>query len=101
MKIGTTLAALVAFVSVSAFAQANTSGFDQRQVNQQQRIDQGVQSGQLTEREAARLDKGQERLQRMEDKAKVDGTVTRQERTRLQHAENVQSRHIAKQKHDR
>lgn len=101
MKILTAIAALAAFVSVSVFAQTATPSFDQRQERQQQRIDQGVASGQLTQREAARLDAGQDRLQRMEDRVKSDGTVTRQERARLQHAENVQSRHIARQKHDR
>jgi hypothetical protein len=34
----------------------------------------------------------------MEDKAKADGKVTPKERARLQKAENVQSRHIAKGK---
>jgi hypothetical protein len=37
----------------------------------------------------------------MEDKAKADGSVTAQERKRLQHAENVQNRHIYRQKRDR
>lgn len=97
------LVAVVGFsvISAAAFAQANTPGFDQRQANQERRIDQGVQSGSLTEREANRLERGQDRLDRMEDRAKADGTVTRQERHRLQHAENVQSRRIYNQKHDR
>lgn len=94
-------AGLILLASASAFAQTATPRFDQRQANQERRIDQGVASGQLTQREATRLEAGQDRLQRMEDKAKSDGTVTRQERARLQHAENVQSRHIARQKHDR
>lgn len=97
-------AALTLLASIPAFSQTAdytaTPRFDQRQANQERRIDQGVQSGQLTEREAMRLDKGQDRLQRMEDKAKADGVVTRQERARLQHAENVQSRHIYREKHD-
>ncbi len=80
---------------------AATPGIDKRQANQQQRIDQGVKSGELTGKEAARLEKGQERIQKMEDKAKADGVVTKKERARLQQAENVQSRHIAAQKHDR
>jgi uncharacterized membrane protein YebE (DUF533 family) len=93
--------AAVLLTSMTAFAQTATPGFDQRQANQERRIDQGVASGQLTQREAARLDRGQEHLQRMEDKAKSDGAVTRQERSRLQHAADVQSRHIYREKHDR
>lgn len=78
-----------------------TPGIDKRQAEQQKRIDQGVASGQLTAKEAARLEKGQERVQAMEDKAKADGTVTRKERARIEQAQNVQSRHVAKEKHDR
>ena len=80
---------------------AATPGIDKRQANQQQRIDQGVKSGELTGKEAARLEKGQERIQTMEDKAKADGKVTPKERERLQKAENRESRKIAREKHDR
>lgn len=93
--------AVLAAIALPALAQTATPRIDQRQANQQQRIDQGVASGQLTGKEAARLEKGQERVQKMEDKAKADGKVTPTERARLQKAENVQSRHIAKEKHDR
>jgi hypothetical protein len=49
----------------------------------------GFASGQLTNKEAARLEKGQERVQAMEDKAKADGKVTKKERARLEQAQNV------------
>ena len=58
----TTLAAGVtlAVASIGAFAQATaTPRVDQREANQQARIDAGVASGQLTAREANRLDKQQ------------------------------------------
>ena len=95
------LVAVLAAFALPVMAQTATPRADQRQANQQQRIDQGVASGQLTGKEAARLEKGQERVQAIEDKAKADGTVTAKERARLQKAENVQSRHIAREKHDR
>ncbi|MBK9021894.1 MAG: hypothetical protein IPL72_18655 [Sulfuritalea sp.] len=94
------LVVLAAF-TLPVLAQTATPKVDERQANQQKRIDQGVASGQLTGKEAARLEKGQERVQQMEDKAKADGKVTPKERARLKKAENVQSRHIAKEKHDR
>jgi uncharacterized membrane protein YebE (DUF533 family) len=97
----TLLVAVLAAFALPVLAQTNTPNIDQRQANQQQRIDQGVKSGQLTGKEAARLEKGQEHVQKVEDKAKADGKVTKKERARIQQAENVQSRHIAKQKHDR
>jgi len=80
---------------------AATPGVDKRQDNQQKRIDQGVQSGQLNEKEAARMDKGQARVEKIEDKAKSDGVVTKDERRRLHHAQNNESQRIHRQKHDR
>ena len=95
------LIAVLAAIALPALAQTSTPRVDQRQANQQQRIDQGVASGALTGKEAARLEKGQDRVQAMEDKAKADGKVLPKERERLQRAENKQSQMIAREKHDR
>lgn len=77
-------AAVLTALALPAFAQTtSTPRIDQRQQNQQQRIDQGVQSGQLNQKEAARLEKGQARVQKMEDKAVADGKVTAKERSCL------------------
>lgn len=100
MKKIAVVASIALLTSLSALAQDITRA-EQRQTNQQQRIDQGIKSGQLTTQEAARLEKGQERMQGMENKAKADGVVTKKESARLKKAENKQSRHIAQQKHDR
>ncbi|HMU30833.1 MAG: hypothetical protein KF854_00975 [Nitrospira sp.] len=83
------------------FAQAETPRIDQRQANQERRIDQGIASGQLNEREATRLNNQQEHINNIEDKAKSDGVVTKKERARIKHAQDRTSRHIARQKHDR
>lgn len=88
-------------VPVLAFAQADTPRVDQRAANQQQRIDQGVASGSLTPRESNRLERGQQHVDNMEARARADGVVTRQERVRLQQAQNVESGRIYAQKHDR
>jgi len=101
MKAKFAVASLFAVLALPVLAQTATPGVDQRQINQQQRIDQGVKSGQLTPKEATRLEKGQEHVQKVEDKVKADGKVTPKERARLQQAQDVQSRQIAKQKHDR
>lgn len=93
-------AALIAGTAAAALAQTATPGIDQRQANQQQRIDKGVASGQLNQKEAARLQKGQANVQRMEDKAKSDGVVTKGERARIHAAQDRQSARIARQKHD-
>lgn len=91
-----------AVLAMPVFAQTpSTPRVDQRQENQQRRIDQGVQSGQLTSKEAARLEKGQDRVQKLEDKAAADGKVTKKERRRLEHAQDNQSQRIARQRHDK
>ena len=103
MKLKNLTAALcISVLALPALAQTGSAPrIDQRQANQQQRIEQGVQSGALTQREAARLQKGQEHVQKLEDKAMADGRLTARERLRIEHAQDVQSRRIYRQKHDR
>lgn len=72
----------------------------QRNINQQKRIDQGVASGQLTNREAGRLEGGQAKANRLQARAGADGHVTAGEQQRVQRAENRQSRRIHREKHD-
>ncbi len=84
-----------------AFAEAEIPGIDQRQANQEKRIDQGIASGQLNKREANRLNKQQEHVNKMEDRAKSDGVMTKKERARIGAAQDRASRHIAREKHDR
>lgn len=95
-------AAATVLTGALAFAQsAETPRIDQRQANQERRIDQGVASGQLTEQEANRLNRQQEHINKMEDRAKADGVVTNRERARIEHAQDRASRNIAREKHDR
>ena len=72
----------------------------QRNVNQQRRIEQGIQSGSLTNREVGKLERGQARDNAMQYRAGRDGYVGPNEQRRIQHAENHQSRRIYRQKHD-
>lgn len=95
------VSAMTVLMTGLASAQTETPIIDQRQTNQEQRIDQGIASGQLNEREARRLDRQQNHIDRMEDRAKSDGIVTRKERARIGAAQNRSSQHILKEKHDR
>lgn len=72
----------------------------QRNANQQGRIEQGLQSGQLTAREAARLERGQASVDRGEAHAALNGHVGPREQERIQRLENHQSEEILRQKHD-
>mgnify|MGYP001221528739 FL=1 len=101
MKISHALIALASILPSLAFAQANTPRVDQRQINQERRIDQGVASGSLTRYETYRLGRGQQHVANMESRAKADGVVTRQERAHLYRAQDRQSERIYAQKHDR
>jgi hypothetical protein len=87
---------------VSVFAQAaSTPLADKREALQAKRIQQGTSSGQLTTREANRLDKEQELIGKAEDKAKADGTVTNKERLAIHRMQKRASRDTARQMHDR
>ena len=102
MKILSLAALLAATIALPAAAQTqSTPRIDQRQANQERRIEQGEKSGALTQKEAARLEKGQAHVQKMENKAVADGKVTKKERARIEKAQDKQSRHIYREKHDK
>lgn len=115
MKLQTLIAALVLAASGAAFAQttpsttivpvvkdpAATPRLDQRQANQEKRIELGVASGQLNKREAVRLEKREGKRQADKLVAKADGKVTVQERKQLNREANRDSKAIYKQKHDK
>ena len=82
-------------------ASDQTPALDKRQANQEQRVEKGKETGQLTNREAKRLEHAGDRLEANEAKAKADGVVTRKERARLQREAGANSARIAKQKHDK
>lgn len=100
MKI-VTFAVLTA-LSLPIFAQTtSTPRIDQRQAEQERRIQAGEKSGQLNQKEAARLEKGQARVQKMENKATADGKVTAKERAKIEKAQDRESRRIYREKHDK
>ena len=92
-------AAIVAVFPLGVWAQTTGSEV-QRNINQQQRIEQGLQSGALTTREAAKLEKEESRVNRMESRALKDGTLSNAEKARIQSAQNRVSRDIEKEKHN-
>jgi hypothetical protein len=109
MKIRTVLTALSIALAGSVFAQTTAPAaptsptmprVDKREAKQQARIDQGVASGQLNQKEATRLENGQARVNQAEANAKADGKVTRREKKHLDHMQDKQSRKVYRQKHD-
>ena len=87
-------------LSGAAFADTAAEKDQQRDVNQQQRIEQGLQSGQLSTKEAGRLEREQQHVDRMQARDLKDGHVTAGEQLRLDKAQNAASADIYEQKHD-
>ena len=71
----------------------------QRNANQDQRIANGVKSGQLTNKDVSALERGQARVDRKEARAARNGNVGAGEQARVQRTENRQSRRIHPENH--
>src|SRR4051794_37033315 len=74
---------------------------NQRQDYQQNRIEQGIRSGQITGSEASRLEQGERRIDQAQRRAEADGRVSPQERARIDRMTDRQGREIYQQSHDR
>lgn len=72
-----------------------------RDVVQQKRIEQGLQSGQLTSGEARGLEAGEAHLEKIEQRDLRDGSLSASERAQFQHQQNRESRAIHGQKQTR
>lgn len=97
LALGSTLAVLL-----FAAAPARAGSIHNRQQHQQQRIGQGVSSGQLTARETARLESHEARLNREIGamRSANGGHLTPGEHALVEHQQNRLSRSIYRQKHD-
>ncbi|HZZ84121.1 MAG TPA: hypothetical protein VFE30_06260 [Anaeromyxobacteraceae bacterium] len=91
-------AALILGLAAPAFA----GEVDARQARQQERIAEGVESGQLTPRETARLERKEARIRRevRRDRARNGGKLTPAERAKVNREENRTSRQIYRAKHN-
>ena len=100
MKISSTLALLLgALVVTPALAQTPATEV-QRNTNQQQRIEQGLQSGALTTHEAGKLERQQSHVEQVEKNALKDGSLSTADQARIKSAQDKASANIASQKHD-
>lgn len=84
----------------AAFAQSNYD-IEQRDRIEQARIERGIQTGQLTQREAARLMHERAQIERLERRARADGVLTLHERARIDRAQDRLGRDIFRETHDR
>jgi hypothetical protein len=73
----------------------------QRQKNQQARIKEGVESGELTKGEARRIQQRERQLHREVKRDRADGPgLTPAERAKIEAQQDALSAKIAKEKHD-
>lgn len=93
-------ASMMAFTVAYVSAQTSTPVVDQKQQNQNARIDQGVKSGELTHKEAAHLNAREAKIQHDKRVAKADGKVTPAEKAKLHREQKRTSHAIVKEKHD-
>lgn len=84
----------------SALAGSADPVVKQREINQQQRIQQGINNGRLTPAEAGRLEAQQAKIRQDESRMKADGTLTPRERRKLAREQNRASRTIYRKKHN-
>ncbi|MBS0579474.1 MAG: hypothetical protein JSR36_09440 [Proteobacteria bacterium] len=93
--------AIVSGTLLGAPAMAQNVATDQqRNVSQQERIEQGLQSGQLSSKEAGQLERGQQHIDSMEARDLKNGSISPQEQAKLNAAENRQSAAIYADKHN-
>ena len=85
----------------SAAAASESSVVDQRQQRQENRIQQGVNSGSLSKKEERRIRKDQARIKRMEKHSKKDGHVTAKEKKKIHRAQKHASHKISRKKHNK
>jgi hypothetical protein len=106
LGLGLLLATMAPFAAAQNAAPATTTpahphSINNRQKRQQERIDKGVQSGALNDKEAARLEKQQDNIAAREAKMRESGgKFTPAERKSIQRQETRTSRRIYRQKHD-
>jgi hypothetical protein len=101
------LIAALAIAPVCSMAQTPTPGkndynINQRKADQQQRIGNGVKSGQLTAGETSHLEHQEAGINREERgmRAQDNGHLTRQDRQTLHKQQNQESRRIYRDKHN-
>ena len=93
------LGALLIATSASADG-PRTDQVVERDVNQQERVEQGLQQGQLTTREAGQLEQQESRIDRTEARDLKDGKLSPAEQTHINQMQNQASRDIYRDRHN-
>ena len=95
------VAGVLVFASGAGAWPVYAPGINHRIQGQDARIDRGFHSGQLTGREAWRLETRLDRIRAQERRMSADGVLSWRERARLRGELNSLNRSIYREKHDR
>jgi len=87
--------------AISVDAQTTTPKVRKEQIKQQKRIAQGVETGQLTRKETAKLSKEQASVNFTKRAAKADGVVTKKERATIHAKQAHLSKNICVKKNNK
>lgn len=93
-------AILVTAFTLPAFAQTATPNINQTGRSQENRIINGLRSGELTVAEARQLQARENGIEAQKQSAKADGVVTPMERRDIRRAQAKTSRAIYRKKHN-
>lgn len=96
----TLIAAALSLACAGAFAQTNTATTEQRDLNQQTRIENGLKNGSLSTKEAASLERQESHVDRLQAKDLKNGSLSPAERAQLNAAQNKVSGRIAADTHN-
>lgn len=88
------------FISGFSFSMAEDNPARKAGLNQKQRIEEGIKSGELTPEEARRLEAEQMKLREIESNVQSDGKVTPREREIVKSKRENASRHIKRLKNN-
>jgi hypothetical protein len=89
-----------AVLSTAAWADTLAEQDQQRDVNQQERVEQGLQSGELSTKEAGHLERDEQHVDHLEAKDLRNGSISPAEQARLTAAQNKTSQAIFNDKHN-
>lgn len=90
------------FLAVGSLSSLRAAEVDQRQHNQEERIEQGEKSGELTKHEAKKLQKEHKAIHQQvkADRAENGGKLTKTEKKEINQEQNKESRQIHAKKHN-
>jgi hypothetical protein len=100
-SLGVTMIGTLLAVTLAQPYIARAQVINERQKRQQDRIGEGIQSGELTPKEATKLEAEQTKIQRKKRRfRRNDGKLGPKEKAIITHDQNKASKHIYKEKHD-